>query len=227
MSMGEAVYDTGAAMSPYYNGVIKSCAIAIAPPSLVFGLSVQMLAVKIYLNQCNPGDLFKAAGAWIRLGEKNLEASDNLASEVDTITDDNWSGADSDAFKSSASRIYVFGRSLGSGVAVQLAAQRPVAGLILVAPFDSLVAVGKRHYPFLPVDWMLKHRFDSVAIAPKIRAPLLCIVAGDDEIIPAVHAKRLYDAWGGDKRWVELMGASHNSTDHADDYWKRIIAFLK
>ncbi|MEV3938329.1 hypothetical protein AB0K52_20425 [Glycomyces sp. NPDC049804] len=102
MSMGEAVYDTGAAMSPYYNGVIKSCAIAIAPPALVFGLSVQMLAVKIYLNQCNPGDMFKAAGAWIRLGEKNLEASNNLSAEVDTITDDNWSGADADAFKSSA-----------------------------------------------------------------------------------------------------------------------------
>jgi hypothetical protein len=123
-------------------------------------------------------------------------------------------------------RIYVFGRSLGSGVAVQLAAQRPVAGAILVAPFDSLVAVGKRHYPFLPVDWMLKHRFDSAGVAPKIKAPLLCVVATHDEIIPAEHAKRLYDAWGGEKRWIALEGAGHNSTDGMPDYWASIRKFL-
>ena len=124
-------------------------------------------------------------------------------------------------------KIYVFGRSLGSGVAVQLAARRAVAGLILVAPFDSLVEVGKRHYPFLPVDWMLKHRFDSLALAPKITAPLLCMVAMDDEIIPVEHAKRLHDAWGGPKRWVALEGAGHNSTDNAANYWTSIVAFLK
>jgi uncharacterized protein len=124
-------------------------------------------------------------------------------------------------------KIYLFGRSLGSGVAVQLAAHRPVAGLILVAPFDSLVAVGKRHYPFLPVDWMLKHRFDSIALAPQLKVPLLCIVATADEIIPAEHSKRLYDAWGGEKRWVALEGAGHNSTDNAANYWTSIAAFLR
>jgi len=126
-----------------------------------------------------------------------------------------------------AKKTYVFGRSLGSGVAVQLAAARPVAGVILVAPFDSLVEVGKRHYPFLPVGFMLKHRFDSVSVAPKIDAPLLCIVATEDEIIPAAHAKRLYDAWRGDKRWVGLEGAGHNSTDNAANYWTSITAFLQ
>ena len=126
-----------------------------------------------------------------------------------------------------ARKTYLFGRSLGSGVAVQLAAARPVAGVILVAPFDSLVEVGKRHYPFLPVSWMLKHRFDSVSLAPKITAPLLCIVATDDEIIPAVHAKRLYDAWAGEKHWIGLEGAGHNSTDNASNYWTSISAFLQ
>ena len=126
-----------------------------------------------------------------------------------------------------ARRIYAFGRSLGSGVAVALAAERPLAGVILATPFDSLAAVAKRYYWYLPVDWMLRHRFDSVAAAPKIKAPLLCIVAGDDEIIPAVHAKRLYDAWGGDKRWLNLFGAGHNSTDHVADYWPSIVAFVK
>lgn len=123
--------------------------------------------------------------------------------------------------------IYVFGRSLGSGVAVQLAAQRPIAGVILVAPFDSLVEVGKHYYPYLPVKWMLRHRFDSVALAPKIKAPLLCVVATRDEIIPAVHSKRLFDAWGGPKYWIGLEGAGHNSTDNATNYWSSIVDFLK
>jgi len=70
-------------------------------------------------------------------------------------------------------RIVAFGRSLGSGVAVALAAQRPLAGVILVSPFDSLAAVAKRYYWYLPVDWMLKHRFDSAALAPQMRTPQL------------------------------------------------------
>jgi pimeloyl-ACP methyl ester carboxylesterase len=122
--------------------------------------------------------------------------------------------------------VYVFGRSLGSGVAVQLAAQRPVAGVILVTPFDSMVEVGKHHYPILPVSWLLRHRFDSIALAPKIRSPLLCIVAAQDEIIPPVHAKRLFDAWGGPRRWVGLEGARHNGTDDAPDFWPSIRTFL-
>ena len=122
--------------------------------------------------------------------------------------------------------VYAFGRSLGSGVAVQLAAERPIAGVILVAPFDSLVEVAKRHYPFLPVSWLLKHRFDSLSRAPRLRVPLLCLVATRDRVIPAEHAKRLYDAWGGPKRWVALEGADHNSTDDHPNYWPSIAAFL-
>ena len=122
--------------------------------------------------------------------------------------------------------IVVFGRSLGSGVAVHLAAARPVKGVILVAPYDSLVTLAKRHYPFLPVGWMLKHRFDSAGLAPRISAPLLCLVAARDEVIPVVHSKRLHDAWAGSKRWVELPGAGHNSADDAPAFWEAIKEFL-
>jgi len=76
------------------------------------------------------------------------------------------------------------------------------------------------------VNWLLKHRFDSVALAPKMKAPLLCIVAAYDEVVPAEHAKRLYDAWGGPKRWVGLEGAGHNTTDSALNYWPSIARFL-
>jgi hypothetical protein len=126
-----------------------------------------------------------------------------------------------------AERIYVFGRSLGSGVAVQLAAARPVAGVILVTPFDSLVEVGRRHYPFLPVRWMLRHPFDSTARAPGIAAPLLCLVAAQDEIIPPAHARRLFEAWKGPRQWIDLDGAGHNSTDGAPKFWPAIREFLE
>lgn len=124
-------------------------------------------------------------------------------------------------------KIYAFGRSLGSGVAVQLAAERPLAGVILVAAYDSLVEVGRHHYPFLPIGWMLRHPFDSVSRAPSIAAPLLCLVAARDEIIPPRHARRLHDAWKGPKHWVELDGAGHNSTDGAAAFWPAIRHFLE
>jgi pimeloyl-ACP methyl ester carboxylesterase len=124
------------------------------------------------------------------------------------------------------SRVFLFGRSLGSGVAVQLAAARPVDGVVLVAPYDSMVELGRHHYPFLPVRWLLKHRFDSLRHAPAIAAPLLCLVAERDAIIPIVHSKRLCDAWKGPKRWVELPDAGHNSTDGAPEFWRAIRSFL-
>jgi uncharacterized protein len=161
---------------------------------------------------------------WLLVDYRGYGASGGSPSEAALVADAlRWH----DEMARQYQRILVFGRSLGSGVAVQLAAQRPVAGVILVAPFDSLVAVGKRHYPFLPVDWMLKHRFDSAAAAPQIQAPLLCIVAMSDDIIPAAHAQRLYDAWAGPKRWIGLDGAGHNSTDDAANYWTSISSFLK
>jgi pimeloyl-ACP methyl ester carboxylesterase len=124
-------------------------------------------------------------------------------------------------------RIYAFGRSLGSGVAAALAAERPLAGVILATPFDSLAAVAKRYYWYLPVDWMLKHRFDSIERAPRLVAPLLCLIAERDEVIPAEHGERLYAAWGGAKRKVLLAGANHNGTDTHPLFWASIREFLQ
>ena len=130
-----------------------------------------------------------------------------------------------DRYAQDGTRIFVFGRSLGSGVAVRLAAERRVDRLVLVTPFDSMVELGRRHYPFLPVGLLLKHRFDSLSYAPQLDAPLLCIVASHDDIIPPHHAKRLYDTWRGAKRWLAL-GAGHNDIDHHPDYWPSIREFF-
>ena len=124
-------------------------------------------------------------------------------------------------------RIFVFGRSLGTGVAVHVAAARPVAGVVAIAPYDNLPAVGQHHYPLLPVGLLLRHRFDSAALAPQIKAPLLCLVAERDEVIPTARSRALYEVWGGEKRWVELRGAGHNSTDSAPQFWDSIREFVR
>jgi len=124
------------------------------------------------------------------------------------------------------SRILAFGRSLGSGVAVQLAAQRAVRAIILATPYDSLAAVARHYHWYLPVDWMLRHRFDSDRLAPGLKQPLLALIAERDEVIPPAQAEALFKAWGGPKRRVLLTGAGHNSTDMHPLFWDAIRAFI-
>ncbi len=122
--------------------------------------------------------------------------------------------------------ILPFGRSLGSGVAVQLAHARPVRALILATPYDSLAAVGRHYYWYLPVDWMLRHRFDSDLLAPGMKQPLLALIAERDEVIPPARAEALFKAWGGPKRRVVLAGAGHNSTDAHPQFWDEVHRFI-
>ena len=123
-------------------------------------------------------------------------------------------------------RIVAIGRSLGSGVAVYLAAERRLSSLVLVTPFDSLRAVAQRHYPYLPVSLLLKHPFDSIAHVPRISTPMLVIAAQRDSIVPPEHARALYSQWRGPKTWRELAGADHNDLDTHPEYWNTIAAHL-
>jgi hypothetical protein len=124
------------------------------------------------------------------------------------------------------SRLVAFGRSLGSGVAVALAAQRPLAGVVLASPYDSLVALGRHHYPVLPVSLLLRHRFDAAALAGGLRAPLLTVVASADAVIPVDRSRALYDAWAGPKRWLVVERTDHNTLSQPDAFWSGVARFL-
>lgn len=87
--------------------------------------------------------------------------------------------------------IAVIGRSLGSGVAVQLAARRPVERLALVTPFDSLAAVAQAHYPFAPVRWLLQDRYESWRYAALVHCPVSILAAAQDEVVPPANTRRL------------------------------------
>jgi fermentation-respiration switch protein FrsA (DUF1100 family) len=125
-----------------------------------------------------------------------------------------------------ARRIVALGRSLGTGVAEKLGAARPLAGLILVSPFDSLVALGRTHYPWLPVSTLLRHRFDSDVDARRIQVPLLAIVADRDSIIPHERSQALYDAWAGPKSWLVVRATDHNTLSVPDAFWAGVAGFL-
>lgn len=123
-------------------------------------------------------------------------------------------------------RIVVIGRSLGTGVAARVAAERPVAGAVLISPYDSLVEIGRSHYPWLPVSWLLRHRFDSLAAIKEARVPLLTIVGTADGIIPLSRSRVLYEAWPGPKHWIALEGAGHNNVSLSNEFWDGIGRFL-
>jgi fermentation-respiration switch protein FrsA (DUF1100 family) len=128
-----------------------------------------------------------------------------------------------------ADRIVYFGESLGSGVAVALAAEQPPAALVLRSPFTSLVDVARVHYPFLPVRLLLRDRFRSDRRIGGIRSPLL-VVAGDrDSIVPYAQSRRLFElAPGSSKRFVPVPGADHNDPrlSHSDTLVSEVVHFL-
>lgn len=123
-------------------------------------------------------------------------------------------------------QIVVMGRSLGSGVAVYLAAHRPIAAVILTSPYDSIRSVAQSIYPYVPIALLLKHPFDSLSLAAKIQAPMLMLLAEQDTIIPQPHSKRLAAAWAGKYTEIEIAGEDHNSINNNQTYQTSIHHFL-
>jgi len=105
---------------------------------------------------------------------------------------------------------FVMGRSLGSALAVHVAANREVLGVVLLSPFDSIRAVARDHYPFLPVSLLLKERWDCLTDAAKVRAKALVVTANQDGVIDGERSDALYDAWAGPKQRVRVPSAGHN-----------------
>lgn len=114
------------------------------------------------------------------------------------------------AARAPAERIVLYGESLGSGVAVRLATERKVAGVILDAPFTSAADVAGHHYWYLPV-WLLRDQYRSIERVHELEAPLLVMHGDRDGVIPVALGERLFAAAPEPKRFVKLAGVDHVS----------------
>lgn len=122
--------------------------------------------------------------------------------------------------------VSVIGRSLGSGVAVQLAAARGLKRLALVTPFDSLVNVARSHFRWIPVGMLMLDRYDSASRASAITADSLVVIAEADEIVPRARSDALLNAFRTRPRVVVLEGAHHNDLDLDPRYLDEVVTFL-
>ncbi len=124
-----------------------------------------------------------------------------------------------DRVQAQHANIVVIGRSLGSGVAVQLASVRPAERLVLVTPYDSLRELAVQQFPYMPVRWLLRDRFESGTYAAKITIPTLLIAAEYDEVIPRSSTVALHARFAAGVASLRVVtGSGHNTISSSPEY---------
>lgn len=111
--------------------------------------------------------------------------------------------------RTSPSRIVLFGESLGGAVAAWLSARQKPAALVIASGFTSVPDLGQQLYPYLPVRWLARMRYDTRASLRAVTAPVLIAHSPQDDIIPFEHGRALYAAANPPKQFLELAGG-HN-----------------
>jgi fermentation-respiration switch protein FrsA (DUF1100 family) len=124
-------------------------------------------------------------------------------------------------------QIILLGESLGAAVAVDVGAERAVGAVVLEAPFASLRALARAHYPLVP-PFLVRSRFDNAAKIGRVAAPKLFLQAERDEVVPPAQTRRLYDLAPAPKTYVVVPGATHNTIWRQGDptaleAWRRFL----
>jgi fermentation-respiration switch protein FrsA (DUF1100 family) len=125
------------------------------------------------------------------------------------------------------SRLFLMGRSLGSAVAIDLAVKRKVAGLIVESSFTSIQDLGQKMYPFLPIKYLIRYHFNSIAKIDSINCPLLVCHSPDDNLIPYKMSRELFNRAQLPKEFITLFGG-HNDPGYmsSDEYLSGLRRFL-
>lgn len=122
-------------------------------------------------------------------------------------------------------RIVIHGHSLGSGVAISLAAQVPARALVLEAPFTAAVDVAAERFPWAPVNLLMFDQFRSREVAPRVKMPVIIVHGDADRVISVVHGARLAALITAPKQFVRVPGGGHNSLSR-DGLYDHVSAFL-
>lgn len=170
------------------------------------------------------GRIVAPGNGLLALSYRGYGGSEGRPSE-DGLIADARAAYDDAAARVPAARIVAFGESLGSAVAVALATERKVAGLILDAPFTAAVDVAASVYPIVPVRWLMKDQFNSAARIGKVEAPLLVLHGERDTVIPIGFGERLFARANEPKRMVRFPDGTHVDLD-SHGAMAEILAFL-
>ncbi len=128
----------------------------------------------------------------------------------------------------SPERLILFGRSLGAGVAGEVAAQRPTAGLIVEGSFPSIQAMADHHCFGLPARWLMDVEFNLAQKVRDLHLPLLVIHGERDSIVPLALGRQVFEAAHEPKQWYVVSGAEHNDVPFigGESYFQELDAFL-
>ncbi len=133
-----------------------------------------------------------------------------------------------DSIAQTHSDIVSFGRSLGSGIALYLASQRQLSHLVLITPYDSILAVAKKQFPFFPVSILLKDKYDSLSLIEQISLPTLILAGEQDNIIPVSHSVMLHEALETKNAHLKILkNVGHNNISQHKEFYQIIGEFLK
>ena len=126
-------------------------------------------------------------------------------------------------------KIVFFGRSLGAGVAVETAVRHRPYGLVIESGFTSVRSMARRHYPFLPLGFLVRTKYDSVSKIPKVDAPVLVIHGDSDSIVSFEEGLKLFKEAREPKEFYTIEGADHNDTClvGGDPYFERLRSFVQ
>ncbi len=122
-------------------------------------------------------------------------------------------------------RVTLFGLSLGGGVAVNLASRKKHEALVLVKTFTSLPDVGQHAFPWLPVRWLARNRFDSLAVIGSCASPVFVASSLDDQLVPYAQGKKLFEAAKEPKEFFTLRGSHNDGLPH--EFYDALKSFLR
>jgi pimeloyl-ACP methyl ester carboxylesterase len=125
-----------------------------------------------------------------------------------------------------SSRIVIFGWSLGSAVAVDLASHVPSAGVILEGAPSSLVDIGRLRYPLIPIRLVMRNPFNSMAKIGNVKAPLLFLHSPEDAVVPIDEGRRLFAAAHDPKEFVQVRGGHVYAAERDPRFFEYVRRFL-
>lgn len=124
------------------------------------------------------------------------------------------------------SRIVLYGESLGTGVAVQMATEYPLGAIVLQSPYTSMEAMGELRFPWLPVHMLVVDKFDSLSKIARVHVPLLLMHGENDNVVPVQQGKTLFAAANEPKQAVYFADQGHNDLNRAQRV-RALVAFLR